>query len=226
MDRASGLGRAPARRSARGDDVAVPRGDLCGARRRREQLSEPHRAVHRQLGRVLRRRPRAARLALGIPGMFVRFGLEAMWPATTFANWRFQQSRAKALFAGCAGHSVLPLDKMFTAALGLIFSIAGHVEPWPVAAGGSEAIPRALGSLLRKLGGEVRTGVRVTSPAELPAARVYLFDTSPDQLSSIAQSVLPSALPPPPRPLSLRPWGVQARLGARRTRSRGETPTV
>ncbi len=127
------------------------------------------------------------------PGMFMRFGLNAMWPATTFAGWRFQQSRAKALFAGCAGHSILPLDKMFTAALGLIFSIAGHVEPWPVAAGGSQAIPRALGSLLRKLGGEIRTGVRVTSPAELPPARVYLFDTSPDQLSSIAQSALPSA---------------------------------
>ncbi|RLB51896.1 MAG: FAD-dependent oxidoreductase, partial [Deltaproteobacteria bacterium] len=127
------------------------------------------------------------------PGMFMRFGLKAMWPATTFAGWRFQQSRAKALFAGCAGHSILPLDKMFTAALGLIFSIAGHVEPWPVAAGGSQAIPRALGSLLRKLGGEIRTGVRVISPAELPPARVYLFDTSPDQLSSIAQSALPSA---------------------------------
>lgn len=126
------------------------------------------------------------------PGSFVRFGLNAMWPATSFANWRFQQSRAKALFAGCAGHSVLPLDKMFTAALGLIFSIAGHVEPWPIASGGSQAIPRALGSLLQELGGEIRTGVHVTSPADLPAARVYLFDTSPDQLASIAKAALPS----------------------------------
>jgi phytoene dehydrogenase-like protein len=126
------------------------------------------------------------------PGMFTGFGLRAMWPAITFANWRFQQSRAKALFAGCAAHSILPLDKMFTAAVGLIFSIAGHVEPWPVAAGGSQAIPRALGGLLRELGGEIRTGVCVTSPAELPAARVYLFDTSPNQLASIAKSVLPS----------------------------------
>jgi len=126
------------------------------------------------------------------PGPFVRFGLNAMWPATSFANWRFQQSRAKALFAGCAGHSILPLDKMFTAALGLIFSIAGHVEPWPIASGGSQTIPRALGSLLRELGGEIRTGVHVTSPAELPAARVYLFDTSPDQLASIAKAALPS----------------------------------
>jgi len=126
------------------------------------------------------------------PLTFARFGLRAMWPATRFANWRFQQSRAKALFAGCAGHSVLPLNKVFTAALGLIFSIAGHVEPWPVAAGGSQAIPRALESLLRELGGEVRTGVRVTTAAELPAARVVLFDTSPDQLASIAGSTLPA----------------------------------
>ena len=125
------------------------------------------------------------------PAVFARFGLRAMWPATTFASWRFQQSRARALFAGCAGHSILPLDKTFTAALGLIFAIAGHVKPWPVAAGGSQAVPRALGSLLRELGGEIRTGARVMSPEDLPPARVYLFDTSPDQLASIAKSVLP-----------------------------------
>jgi phytoene dehydrogenase-like protein len=126
------------------------------------------------------------------PGIFMRFGMKAMWPARLFANWQFQQSRAKALFAGCAGHSILPLDKMFTAALGLIFSIAGHVEPWPVAAGGSQAISRALESLLREVGAQIRTGVRVTSAAELPAARVYLFDTSPDQLASVAKPVLPN----------------------------------
>ena len=126
------------------------------------------------------------------PTTFLRFGLRAMWPATTFARWRFQQSRARALFAGCAGHSILPLGQPFTAALGLIFSIAGHVEPWPVAAGGSRAIPRALAGVLEQLGGQIRTGIHVTSAADLPDARVYLFDTSPDQLSSIAGEALPS----------------------------------
>lgn len=126
------------------------------------------------------------------PVTFVRFGMRAMWPATVFAKWRYQQSRARALFAGCAAHSILPLTQPFTAALGVIFSIAGHVEPWPVAAGGSNAIPEALGSLLRSLGGEIRSGIHVTSPAELPAARVYLFDTSPDQLASIAADALPN----------------------------------
>lgn len=125
------------------------------------------------------------------PTTFVRFGLRAMWPATAFARWQFQQSRARALFAGCAGHSILPLSKMFTAALGVIFSIAGHVEPWPVARGGSCAIPTALAGILRGLGGEIRTRTMIRSVSELPAARVFLFDTSPDQLSSICGDALP-----------------------------------
>lgn len=125
------------------------------------------------------------------PWMFMRFGLKAMWPAAAFARWTFQQSRARALFAGCAAHSILPFDKLFTAALGIIFAIAGHVEPWPVAQGGSRAIPAALASILRSLGGEIRTGVNVTTLKELPAARVVLFDTSPNQLSSIAGKALP-----------------------------------
>lgn len=132
---------------------------------------------------------------LGWPGhlgLFVRFGLNAMWPATWLASWRFRDDRAKALFAGCAAHSVLPLNSLFTAALGMIFSIAGHVEPWPVAAGGSSAIPNALASLLHELGGQIRTGVRVSSLADLPPARVVLFDTSPNQLAAIGEPVLPA----------------------------------
>ncbi len=125
------------------------------------------------------------------PGLFMRFGLKAMWPATWLASWRFREARARALFAGCAAHSILPLNSMFTAALGVIFSIAGHVEPWPIAAGGSFAIPKALGGLLRELGGQIRTGVRVDSLADLPPARVYLFDTSPNQLAAIGEPVLP-----------------------------------
>lgn len=125
------------------------------------------------------------------PGLFMRFGLKAMWPATWLASWRFREARARALFAGCAAHSILPLNSMFTAALGVIFSIAGHVEPWPIAAGGSSAIPKALGGLLRELGGQIRTGVRVDSLADLPPARVYLFDTSPNQLAAIGEPVLP-----------------------------------
>ncbi|HEX8113850.1 MAG TPA: NAD(P)/FAD-dependent oxidoreductase, partial [Kofleriaceae bacterium] len=74
----------------------------------------------------------------------------------------------------------------------LMFLITGHVEPWPVAAGGSQAIARALASLLGAAGGRIETGIRVRSLADLPPARVYLFDTSPAQLADIAGPVLPA----------------------------------
>ncbi|MEE3331165.1 MAG: NAD(P)/FAD-dependent oxidoreductase [Myxococcota bacterium] len=131
---------------------------------------------------------------LGIPKhpvQFSRFGLNALWPATWLAKTRFREERARALFAGCAGHSVLPIDKMFTGALGLMFALAGHVEEWPVARGGSAAIGRALTSLLEAHGGITRTGVHVRSLEQLPNARVFIFDTSPDQLASICEPALP-----------------------------------
>ena len=132
---------------------------------------------------------------LGVPKhplLFAHFGLHGLWPATWLARARFRGERARALFAGCAAHSVLPLDKMFTAALGLMFTLAGHVEEWPIVKGGSAGISRALASLLAAHGGVVRTGTRVESLAQLPSARVFLFDTSPDQLASICEPVLPA----------------------------------
>jgi len=72
------------------------------------------------------------------------------------------------------------------------FLMTAHVDDWPVAEGGSHAIARALASLLRASGGRIETGVRVRALADLPPARVYLFDTSPAQLASIAEPVLPA----------------------------------
>jgi phytoene dehydrogenase-like protein len=131
---------------------------------------------------------------LGIPRhpvLFARFGLFAPWPSTLLARAVFREPRARALLAGCAAHSVLPLDKLFTSALALMFLIAGHVEEWPVARGGSVAIGRALAGLLTELGGTIETGARVRSLADLPSARTFLFDTSPNQLAAICEPVLP-----------------------------------
>jgi phytoene dehydrogenase-like protein len=131
---------------------------------------------------------------LGIPRHpvhMLRFGLVGMRSGTGLAR-AFRGVRAQALFAGCAAHSILPLDRAFSAAVGLILAITGHVEDWPVAAGGSAAISRALASLLRELGGKIDTGVRVRALADLPPARVFLFDTSPAQLADIGEPLLPA----------------------------------
>ena len=131
---------------------------------------------------------------LGIPHhplLLLRFGLQGLQSATGLAR-RFRGARARALVAGLAAHSILPLEKPVTAALALLFLVTGHVEDWPVAAGGSEAIARALDSLFRSLGGRTATDVEVRTLADLPAARAYLFDTSPAQLVAIAEPVLPA----------------------------------
>jgi phytoene dehydrogenase-like protein len=124
------------------------------------------------------------------PILMARFGLAGFRSATGLAR-RFTDVRARALLAGCAAHSILPLERHLTAAVGLLFLVTGHVEEWPVAKGGSGALAQALASYLESLGGSILTGVPVSTLTELPPARVYLFDTDPGQLAGIAEAVLP-----------------------------------
>jgi phytoene dehydrogenase-like protein len=126
------------------------------------------------------------------PIAFTRFGLMAFRSARGLARARFRGERARALFAGCAAHSVLPLDFLFTAALGVVFGLAGHIVDWPVAEGGSHSIAKALSSYLRSLGGELVPSTPVDDVSALPEARAYVFDTSPRQLIRIAHDALPN----------------------------------
>lgn len=124
------------------------------------------------------------------PLAMARFGWYGMRPATLLAR-RFAGERARALLAGCAAHSVLPLTHLATSAVALMFAVTAHLEAWPCARGGSRAISAALASYLRSLGGEIECGRPVTSLAELPASRVVLFDLSPAVLVKIAGDALP-----------------------------------
>ncbi len=126
------------------------------------------------------------------PFTLLRFGLRGMRSARGLARSRFRGEAARALFAGCAAHSILPLDWSFSAAVGMVFAIAGHLVDWPVARGGSQAISRALVGYLRALGVELATEAPVRALAELPPARAYVFDTAPRQLAEIAREALPA----------------------------------
>lgn len=126
------------------------------------------------------------------PLAMARFGLPGLLPATLALRGRFRGVRARAVLAGCAAHSILPLDWPLTAAVGMIFALAAHVTDWPVAAAGSQAIAEALASYLRSLGGRIDTGVRVRNMTDIPPARVVLFDTSPAQLADICEELLPA----------------------------------
>ncbi len=67
------------------------------------------------------------------PFQMLRFGIRALFSANRLARLVFREERARALFAGCAAHSMLPLTYPLSAALGLIFTMTAHVEDWPVA---------------------------------------------------------------------------------------------
>jgi len=120
------------------------------------------------------------------------FGAGAFPAALDAARACFDDERARALYAGNAAHSVLPLDRVLsTGAVGLVLMLAAHVHGWPVAKGGSQAIADALVAELESLGGRVATGWRVRTLDELPPAGAYFFDTSPRALVEIAGRRLP-----------------------------------
>jgi phytoene dehydrogenase-like protein len=127
------------------------------------------------------------------PLLMAKFGIFAALSATTLAGTIFREARAKALFAGNAAHSVLPLESAFSSAVGLVLSAAGHATGWPVAAGGAQAISDALAGYLQSLGGRIETGHTVSSLSELQDYDAILCDISPRQLSRIADAELPDA---------------------------------
>jgi phytoene dehydrogenase-like protein len=52
--------------------------------------------------------------------------------ARAVADSRFTGVRARALFAGLAAHSFLPLESPVSAAFGLVLGIAAHTVGWPI----------------------------------------------------------------------------------------------
>lgn len=125
------------------------------------------------------------------PLVLARYGALALAPAKALGQLVFRGARARALLAGCAAHSILPLERVMSGAVGLLFLITGHLHPWPIPRGGSASITRALASYLSALGGTIETSAPVNTMADLPDARVYLFDTSPRQLTTVAGDALP-----------------------------------
>jgi phytoene dehydrogenase-like protein len=126
------------------------------------------------------------------PLVLARFGARAVPPATVLARLSFRGAKARGLFAGLAAHSMLPLGRPPSAAFGLMLGLLGHSVGWPFPRGGSQRLSDALASCLRSLGGEIETGRRVESLAELGETRVLLLDVAPRGLLSLAGDRLPA----------------------------------
>ena len=125
------------------------------------------------------------------PLALLRFGLLAMHSAYGLAESRFSGARARGLFAGLAAHAIMPLERLPTAAFGLLLGVLGHAVGWPFPRGGAQHISDALAAYLCTLGGEIVTGAAIACLDALPAARAVLLDVTPKQLLQIAGKQLP-----------------------------------
>jgi phytoene dehydrogenase-like protein len=87
---------------------------------------------------------------------------------------------------------MLPLERLPSAAFGLMLGLLGHGVGWPLPRGGSQRLSDALASYLRSLGGEIETGQRVESLGELGETRPVLLDVTPRGLLALAGDRLPA----------------------------------
>jgi phytoene dehydrogenase-like protein len=126
------------------------------------------------------------------PIALAQFGMRALWPAQSVIEHQFQEEPARALFAGLAAHSFLPLSAPGSSAIGLVLGMMGHGVGWPFPKGGAQSITSALMGCLRDAGGDVECGAPVRSLADLPATRAILLDVSPWQLLRLAGERLPA----------------------------------
>ena len=122
--------------------------------------------------------------SLRLPRIGPRAILDGLADARSLAQARFAGERARALFAGVAAHSGLPLERRPSAGFGLALLLLAHVAGWGFPRGGARKIADALADGL-----EVRTGSPVD---DLPGADVVLADVVPRELARIARGRLPA----------------------------------
>jgi len=122
-----------------------------------------------------------------------RFGLTGLRSCESLVRSRFAGAKARALFGGCAAHSILALGRPGTASFGLVLALSAHVVGWPVVQGGSQEITNALVRHFTECGGVLELGRRVTALDQLPPTKAILFDLNPQQIASICGETLPAS---------------------------------
>jgi phytoene dehydrogenase-like protein len=125
------------------------------------------------------------------PIALARFGRLALRSARGLAESQFRGEPARALFAGLAGHGMLPLEEPTTASIALVLGLLAHPVGWPIPKGGSNAISNAMAAYLETLGGEIVTGQEVGSLDGIPPAKSIILDVTPKQILKICGERLP-----------------------------------
>ena len=126
------------------------------------------------------------------PLAFAGFSLIAARSASGIAKSYFKGDRARALFAGMAGHSIMSLDALGSGAFGIVLNALAHTVGWPIVRGGAGNLTAALVAYLKTLDVKFQLNTMVESLDELPRSRVVLLDVTPRQLLRIGGDKLNS----------------------------------
>ena len=125
------------------------------------------------------------------PLELARFGLRGGLPTTLVGYTLFRDEPARALLAGLAAHSVLPLSALTSTAVALVLGTLAHRVGWPSPVGGAGRLADALAAHFRTLGGEILTDAPVTRLGELPEADLTFLDVTPRQFLALTDGTLP-----------------------------------
>ncbi len=125
------------------------------------------------------------------PLTMARFGWYGLRSAYALAKSLFTEDPARALLAGCAGHSMLPLTHPLTAAVGMVFALTGHVVDWPCAEGGSHEITKSLASYFGSLGGELECEWRIVDKSYLRRLARYRYGPAVFKLDWALEEKIP-----------------------------------
>lgn len=164
-----------------------------------EGLGPDGRAWRRLMRPLVRHSPAVVELALSDrrslpPDLLTsaQFALTMLEQGTALGKIRWKDEVAPALLMGVAAHAISRIPTLTAAGTALSLGALAHSPGWPLPVGGSQAIIDAMVADLQAHGGTVHTGVEVTSLAQVPRARAYLFDTNPWILARILGDELPS----------------------------------
>jgi phytoene dehydrogenase-like protein len=125
------------------------------------------------------------------PLLAARLAVPSVLPVSLLARLLFREQAARAVLAGMAGHSMLPMEQLITGGFGIMLSLLAHAVGYPMVEGGSGHLTEAMGAYLVSLGGIIETGCTVRSMKEIPPARLILFDLVPRSFIKIAGDDLP-----------------------------------
>ncbi|MFN3337959.1 MAG: phytoene desaturase family protein, partial [Thermomicrobium sp.] len=112
--------------------------------------------------------------------------------SATHLGQQFRTEQARALLAGLAAHSTLPLERAPSAAFALVLGLCAHLVGWPLLRGGTTQLTDRLVEELAAWGGRLHSGYPVHRLAEIPPARAVLLDLVPKSALALVGQRWPS----------------------------------